>query len=150
MSLTRSPLKRTAPKRKKRSPMKSADELFSKLVRERDGCCLRCGSSDRLQAAHIWSRRYRALRWRLENCITLDAGCHFYMTTHPAEFGAWCDARRFCELGICFGPDGEHHEQHEDFAAYSYSSLRWRALNEPPEKPRDALLRLRATTQETT
>lgn len=135
------------PMKRKTSPLKAADDLFSRMVRDRDGCCLRCGGTVGLQCAHIWSRSYHSIRWRLENAITLgggpgSCGCHKYFTERPAEWAEWCEERRFCENGICFGPDREWHEPH-DFNAYSYSTLRQRALNDPPEKPKDALARLR-------
>jgi len=123
----------------KTSPLKAADDLFSRMVRDRDGMCMACGANVGLQCAHIWSRRYRSLRWRLENAITLCRGCHMGFTHHPAEFGAWCDDRRFCENGIC-----TDHGAHM-FGAYTYLQLRHRALNDPSERPSEALARLRVT-----
>lgn len=130
-----------APQKKKRkSPNATAkaDVLFSRIVRARDqGRCVHCGSDDRVQAAHVWSRRYRSLRWKLENCVTLAQGCHFYWTTHPAEFAVWCETQRFCEMGLCID-----HEPHE-FDSYTYAQLRNRALNDSPERAVDALDRLK-------
>lgn len=134
-------MKRTALARKpkkRRSPnvTTKADVLFSRLVRERDGHCLRCGSFAQLQAAHIWSRRYRATRWRFENCITLCSGCHMYFTLRPAEWAEWCEEREFCIHGVSTPTNGHVLD------TFTYAELRDRALNDPPEKAADALARL--------
>ena len=42
--------------------MAQADVLFSRMIRERDGSCRRCGSVDHLQCAHIISRSYKSIR----------------------------------------------------------------------------------------
>jgi hypothetical protein len=132
-------MKRTPIKRSKTNATTKADVLFSRLVRDRDHMCLMCGSPNNLQAAHIWSRRYRALRWRFENCITLDAACHMRMTLDPAGWAEWCE-------GMCFSAAGVHLKPIAEpcLDGYSYMQLRYRALNDPPEKAVDALKRLKA------
>lgn len=76
----------------------AADKAFSQWVRLRDGKCLRCGSSVRLndkgmpvthQASHFQGRGKEATRFDPENVITLDTGCHMYFTAHPAEHYMW-------------------------------------------------------------
>lgn len=76
-------------KRKARAPYKVADELFSKIIRLRDGCCRKCGSSEYLQCAHGFSRSYRAVRWDEINAFALCRGCHTYFTHHPLEWDEW-------------------------------------------------------------
>jgi len=49
-----------------------ADELFSKLVRARDGHCQWPGcTSTTIYTHHIFSRRYLQTRWDMENGISL-------------------------------------------------------------------------------
>lgn len=124
MTLTRStPLKRK-PMRKKPSPMAAADKLFSQLVRERGYCAAggeRFDCAGNLQCCHVVSRRYRAIRWDLSNAIPMCAAHHIYFTHHPLEWETWWDG------------------QMPGFLA----SLKYRALNDPPEKPAEALARLR-------
>jgi len=76
-------LTRTAKKAK-------ADRLFSLKIRERDKGCQSCGSTDRLQCAHIFSRRYHSIRWYLLNALALCAKCHTFFTHHPAEWEQFC------------------------------------------------------------
>lgn len=65
-----------------------ADTLFSKFIR-RTGTCARCGAVDRLQCAHIVSRRYLSTRWDEDNAVSLCSGCHIYMTHRPLEWEQW-------------------------------------------------------------
>lgn len=62
-----------------------ADALFSKIIRS-PGYCLRCGSVENLQCAHIISRKYSATRCDLRNAYCLCAADHFYFTNWPREF----------------------------------------------------------------
>lgn len=59
------------------------DTLFSKLIRERDGRCKRCGKSKehgiKLECSHYWSRGNKATRWSPMNCDTLCWYCHMSM-----------------------------------------------------------------------
>jgi 5-methylcytosine-specific restriction endonuclease McrA len=107
------------------SPLKTADAMFSKQIRARDGRCMGQGSgpacSGYLQCAHIISRRYRAVRWDEANAIALCQAHHVYWTHRPLEWQVWV-----FNQGI------------------DYPSLRRRALNDPPEKPLDAIARMKA------
>jgi hypothetical protein len=64
---------------------KKADVLFSQLVRS-VGHCLRCGTTQNLQCAHVISRRYSATRCDLRNAYCLCAKDHLYYTAWPREF----------------------------------------------------------------
>ena len=88
-----------------------ADRRFSLWIRRRDGGrCMACGSTERLQCAHIVSRRYRATRWDNDNAVALCSRCHTNYTHHPLEWHEWVD-RTF----------GDAH----------YGLLRAQALNSP-------------------
>lgn len=81
--------KRTAARRKKRiSLSKQADALWSKLVKL-PGRCYSCASTERLQAAHGFSRRYRGTRWLPINGFPLCSMEHMYWTHRPLEFDEW-------------------------------------------------------------
>lgn len=76
----------------KQSPalIKDLDRLCREAVFARDGHkCMRCGKRDRLQWCHVYSRRYRSLRWNLLNSMTLDAGCHLFWHHRPLEAMDW-------------------------------------------------------------
>ncbi len=69
-----------------------ADDLFSKLVRERaNWCCETCGKyfpEDRrqgLHCSHIFSRRHQATRWDPDNAIAECFGCHQKGAGSPVE-----------------------------------------------------------------
>jgi hypothetical protein len=114
----------TSGQKRRMSATKRADALFSKLIRSRGFCELaemrpETECSGALQCCHIISRRYRSIRWDENNAL---AGCqahHTYFTHRPLE---WEEAIADAKLG--------------------WSDIRFRALNEPPEHPKDALERL--------
>ncbi len=72
-----------------------ADDLFSKLVRHRDGFkCIRCGAkheenSYNLGNSHYWGRNFKSVRYDFENCDTLcNIPCHTGKdSSNPAQFG---------------------------------------------------------------
>ena len=66
---------------------KSLDILWSELVKRRDKQCIRCSKVERLNAAHIFSRSQKSVRWDLANGIALCSGCHiFWAHKNPVEF----------------------------------------------------------------
>ena len=67
-----------------------ADKLFGEIIRSR-GKCERCGSKDFLQTAHLISRRYKQVRWDLDNAVCLCRGCHVYFTHHPIEWDLYVE-----------------------------------------------------------
>jgi hypothetical protein len=74
--------------------LKVLDILFSKLVRKRDGSCLRCGKRETLQCSHVMPRTYLSVRWLPENAITLCYSCHIHWWhKYPHEAVAWFDEK---------------------------------------------------------
>ena len=76
---------------KRQNWMHQADVLFSKMIRERDGACRKCGSTEYLQTAHIISRSYKSIRTDPRNAVALCRSCHTYFTHRPLEWQAWID-----------------------------------------------------------
>jgi 5-methylcytosine-specific restriction endonuclease McrA len=54
-------------------------------IRERDGKCVRCGATEKLQCCHVLSRRYRLTRWDPDNAVTMCQADHVWQTHHPLE-----------------------------------------------------------------
>ncbi|MFA5635816.1 MAG: HNH endonuclease [Anaerovoracaceae bacterium] len=77
------------------SAMKTADSLFSHLIRDRDHHqCVSCGAgAEILECAHILTRSYKTIRYDADNAVTLCHACHQYFTDHPAKWAAWVDDR---------------------------------------------------------
>lgn len=65
------------------------DSLFSKLIRARDGKCLRCGTIHGLECSHTISREDINYRWDFMNAITLCWRCHAWWHREPEKAKAW-------------------------------------------------------------
>jgi hypothetical protein len=74
------------------------DQLFSKMIRERDAQCVFCGKGSdwQLQNSHFWGRGHKATRFDPENCDALCFTCHmsnegnkqgFYRTWKLSQLG---------------------------------------------------------------
>lgn len=70
----------------KKSLIKKCDILWSGIIKIRDRRCIRCGKNNLLNAAHIYSRSNKNVRYDLQNGITLCVGCHFWGHQNPIEF----------------------------------------------------------------
>jgi hypothetical protein len=73
-----------------RKPTKSSltrklDKLCSEIVRAR-GECAWCHTKEGLECCHIFSRRYRSVRWNLLNLVCLCHKHHFYAHANPILF----------------------------------------------------------------
>jgi hypothetical protein len=80
-------------RRLKKNIKKQCDKLWSEIIRS-IGQCERCGRTDKkLEAAHIYSRRYANTRHDLENGICLCTGCHFWAHQNPVDFTHWIEER---------------------------------------------------------
>lgn len=68
---------------------KKCDVLHGKIIRSL-GYCQRCGKTQNLQRAHIFSRGYRTIEFDDRNTLCLDVGCHHWGHMHPIEWEAFC------------------------------------------------------------
>ena len=64
------------------------DRMWSEYVRRRDGKCMFCGKTGRLEANHILSRAHMATRWNIANGIALCFRCHHIGFHHDPVSGA--------------------------------------------------------------
>lgn len=54
------------------------DALFNKYVRERDGKCIVCGSTEKLCCSHFYGKCARpATRWDTDNAYAMCSACHY-------------------------------------------------------------------------
>ena len=71
------------------------DKQWALDIKERDGFkCLHCGKDKYLNSHHIFTRNNYAVRWDMDNGITLCSGCHtmssiFSAHKTPLEFIEW-------------------------------------------------------------
>ena len=78
---------------KRTTQRNKADRLFSLYIRARDKCCVKCGRTQNLQCAHVFSRSYLKVRFDPRNAVALCAGCHKYLTHHGIEHEDFFRAR---------------------------------------------------------
>lgn len=83
------------PKESPSRQIKRADAMFSLKVRSIGRCQADDGRPCKgvLQCAHLFSRRYRAVRWTDDNAVSLCAGHHLYYTHRPIEWDNWMQNR---------------------------------------------------------
>lgn len=70
--------------------IKILDMIWSFSVKERDGnVCRRCGKRDHLNSHHVIKRMFKALRWDIDDGITLCVGHHTFGkdAAHVDEIG---------------------------------------------------------------
>lgn len=90
--MKRTPLRKRRKTRKGQIPESVLDALWSKRIRERDLVC-RYGSynyldcAGHLEAAHMYSRTYRNIRWDLGNGNLLCTAHHFLLHRNPVHAG---------------------------------------------------------------
>ncbi len=75
--MKRSPLKKKS--KQKFWTTKKADTEFSKWIRNRDGKCMRCGTTNNLTCSHFWVRQHSSTRYDPDNCVAVCwMPCHKY------------------------------------------------------------------------
>ena len=79
---------------------KRKDKEWAKKIKERDNYkCIKCGKTTYLNSHHIYSRNNHAIRWDIDNGVTLCSGCHtmssrFSAHKTPLEFVLWIKEKR--------------------------------------------------------
>lgn len=76
-------------RKKSKTPMRSCDELFSRVIRSRGACEVFGCTNLELQCAHGFSRGYRAVRWDERNAFCLCKAHHWYFTPRPLQWEDW-------------------------------------------------------------
>lgn len=67
------------PLKAEKDPEKKAKDLaWATAVKARDKACVWCGSTARLAADHIFSRKVLSTRWDTRNGLALCCGCHLF------------------------------------------------------------------------
>ena len=91
-----SAVKKAAKPKAKKKGFKSvkvspADTAFSLCVRTAANfTCGKCGKTDaRMECSHIYSRKYRAIRWCKENAMCKCNYCHRWWHQNPLDAAAW-------------------------------------------------------------
>lgn len=77
------------PAQERKYLVKKADELFSKIIRARDGVCIVCGTTEKLSNGHLHSRIAHSTRWDPENCWAQCWSCN---SRHEYDFYPMAEA----------------------------------------------------------
>lgn len=65
--------------------IKKLDDLVSKIIRERDGACVICGTTERLQNGHLFTRQSYSLRWDLRPDGNCNCQCDGHNKLHEYD-----------------------------------------------------------------
>lgn len=92
---------------------------WSERVRERDGACVVCGRTDRLQAHHLLPKeRYKEFKYRKINAVSLCPTHHkwgrFSAHRHPIWFAVWLEENRPQQYQWCLENMGDRVEYETD------------------------------------
>ncbi len=69
---------------------KMLDDACRAVVFARDGYrCRKTGQTHQLQWAHVYSRRYKSVRWDPDNSLCLGAGVHLWWHHQPVAAAQW-------------------------------------------------------------
>ena len=68
----------------------ACDKWFSDVVRRKaNSTCEHCGIQGRMECAHIYGRSNKAVRWSMDNAVSLCHYCHRTFTGNPVDFHLW-------------------------------------------------------------
>lgn len=69
---------------------KELDDACRAVVFARDGYrCRKTGQTHHLQWGHVYSRRYKSVRWDPDNSMCLSAGAHLWWHAQPVAAAQW-------------------------------------------------------------
>lgn len=81
---------RFARKRSRKDLTRELDVLCRQVVFARaKHACERCGKRTGLQWCHVYSRRFKSVRWDLDNSFCGCSGCHLWWHHRPTEGADW-------------------------------------------------------------
>lgn len=69
--------------------LKEADRVFSLWIRARDGKCVICGTTERLQNSHLIRRGKKSVRFDEKNCNTNCATHNYLHNIYPEVYTQW-------------------------------------------------------------
>lgn len=78
---------------KRKKLVKDLDKIFSLFIRARDKHCVLCGSKERLQCGHLFSRASYSTRWSEINCHCQCASCNMRHEYDFYPFQSWFVSR---------------------------------------------------------
>jgi hypothetical protein len=95
-----------------------ADDAFSRAIRmARNNTCEHCHRTDgKMEAAHIYSRSFKSVRWDTLNILCLCFRCHLHFTGSPLDFEAWL--RGYVGQGYLDILNEKRHRIQKDSKAY--------------------------------
>ena len=68
----------------------ACEKWFSDVVRRKaNSTCEHCGIQGRMECAHIYGRANKAVRWSMDNAVSLCHYCHRTFTGNPVDFHLW-------------------------------------------------------------
>ena len=109
---SKKPSKKSSAKKRK-TLVRKLDTLVSKLVRKRDKYCVQCGTTYRLTAGHIFSRRSYSTRWDLENVFAQCWSHNFQHGFDNYDYYKWYQDKfgveKFDELRFKFKSSVKYH-----------------------------------------
>lgn len=96
----------------------AADSAFSKAARmSRNNTCEHCKRTDgKMEAAHIYGRANKSVRWDTLNILCLCFRCHLDFTANPLDFETWL--KRYVGQGYLDILNEKRHQIQKDTAAY--------------------------------
>lgn len=74
---------------RRKALVREADRVFSEYIRLLDGRCVTCGSVDRLQCGHLFSRTSYSTRWDERNAYTQCASCNLRHEYDPGPLTSY-------------------------------------------------------------
>lgn len=74
---------------KRTALVKKLDTYFSKWIRARDGRCVVCGTTERLNCGHLFSRIAYSTRWSELNCHAQCFKCNNSHEYDPYPMTSW-------------------------------------------------------------
>jgi hypothetical protein len=95
-----------------------ADAAFSSAIRmARNNTCEHCKRTDgKMEAAHIYGRSNKSVRWDTLNILCLCFRCHLDFTANPLDFETWL--KRYVGQGYLDILNEKRHQIQKDTKTY--------------------------------